>query len=309
MSFIRKIAMPVLLCLLPAHLPFAHGQDAEGSKDHPLISRYPGSVINEYSQKAFDEYELPLSKVADGKYEKTQHLEGKVTAIYYTVPEGRSALEIFRNYESALKNAGFQELFTCSKTCGDPPPSGFYPLNDAFGNYSSDTRYLAAKLTRAAGDVYVALWEYDSTFDVKTFLAVVEIKPMESGLVTVNAASLASDITRTGHASVYGIYFDSGKADVKPESGAALKEIANLLQQDPQLKLYVVGHTDNVGTLANNMDLSRRRADAVVKVLTTTYSVPAMRLSAQGDGPTAPVASNDTEDGRAKNRRVDLVKQ
>jgi outer membrane protein OmpA-like peptidoglycan-associated protein len=182
-------------------------------------------------------------------------------------------------------------------------------LNDAFGNYSSDTRYLAAKLARAAGDVYLALWEYDSTFDVKTFLAVVEIKPMESGLVTVNAASLASDITRTGHASVYGIYFDSGKADVKPESGAALKEIANLLQQDPQLKLYVVGHTDNVGTLANNMDLSKRRADAVVKVLTTTYSVPATRLSAQGDGPTAPVASNDTEDGRAKNRRVDLVKQ
>jgi OmpA-OmpF porin, OOP family len=98
-------------------------QDAEGSKDHPLISRYPGSVINEYSQKAFDEYELPLSKLADGKYEKTQHLEGKVTAIYYTTPEGRSALEIYRNYESALKNGGFQALFTCAKTCGDAPPT------------------------------------------------------------------------------------------------------------------------------------------------------------------------------------------
>jgi outer membrane protein OmpA-like peptidoglycan-associated protein len=132
---------------------------------------------------------------------------------------------------------------------------------------------------------------------------------MESDLITVDAASLANDINRTGHASVYGIYFDTGKADVKPESDATLKEVAKLLQGDPMLKLYVVGHTDNVGTLASNMDLSRRRANAVTQLLTTKYGVAAARLSAQGDGPTAPVASNDSEDGRAKNRRVELVKQ
>jgi OOP family OmpA-OmpF porin len=283
--------------------------DAEGSKDHPLISRYPGSVIDEYWQREFDEYQLPLSKATDGKYEKSQHLEGKVTAIYYKTPEGRSALEIYRNYEMGLKSGGFQTLFACAKTCGDPPPSGTFPIVDAFGNYSSETRFQAAKLTRAAGDVYVALWVYDSTFDVKAFLAVVEVKPMEAGLVTVNAASLASDIGRTGHASVYGIYFDTGKADVKPESDATLAEIAKLLQQTPGLKLYVVGHTDNVGTLASNLDLSKRRGDAVVKVLSTRYSIAATGLSSQGDGPTAPVASNDSEEGRAKNRRVELVKQ
>jgi flagellar motor protein MotB len=309
MSLIRKLAIPVVLCLLPATLPFAHGQDAEGSKDHPLISRYPGSTINRYSQKAFDEYELPLSKVANGKYEKTQHVEGKVTAIYYTTPEGRSALEIYRNYESALKNGGFQTLFTCAKTCGEPPPGGSFPLDDAFGNYGEDTRFLAAKLSRAAGDVYVALWVYDSSFDIKTFLAVIESKPMETGLVVVNAATLAGDISRTGHASVYGIYFDTGKAEVKPESDATLAEIAKLLQQNPQLKLYVVGHTDNQGTLDMNMDLSRRRAEAVLTALTTKYGVPAAKLRALGDGPSAPVASNDAEEGRAKNRRVELVKQ
>jgi len=283
-------------------------QDVAGSKDHPLISRYPGSTINEYRQKAFDEYELPLSPVVEGKYEKTEHVEGKVTAIYYTTPEGRSALEIFRNYTSALKNGGFQTLFACDKTCGDGPPSGAFPLDDAFGNFGA-AHYLAAKLSRDAGDVYVALWVYDSSFDIKTFLAVIEVKPMEAGLVTVNAASLASDITRIGHASVYGIYFDTGKADVKPESDATLKEIANLLQQDPKLKLYVVGHTDNVGTLASNMDLSKHRGDAVVKALTAAYNVAAVRLASEGDGPTAPVASNDTEEGRARNRRVELVKQ
>jgi len=304
-----RMVMVVALVLGGVSFIVAQGDDAPGSKDHPLISRYPGSTINRYSQKEFDEYELPLSKVAGGKYAKTQHVEGKVTAIYYTTPEGRSALEIYRNYESGLKNGGFQELFTCAKTCGDPPPSGSFPLDDAFGNYGEDTRYLAAKLARTEGDVYAALWVYDSSFDIKTFLAVVEAKPMETGLVTVNAAALASDITRTGHASVYGIYFDTGKADVKPESEAALAEIAKLLQQDTSLKLYVVGHTDNVGTLASNMDLSRRRAMAVTQVLTTKHGVAAARLSPQGDGPTAPVASNDSEEGRAKNRRVELVKQ
>ncbi len=132
---------------------------------------------------------------------------------------------------------------------------------------------------------------------------------MDSSLVAVNADSLTSDISRTGHASDYGIYFDTGKADVKPESDATLKEIAKLLQKNAQLKLYVVGHTDNVGNLASNQDLSQRRADAVAQLLSAKYGVLAARLRAIGDGPSAPVASNDSEEGRAKNRRVELVKQ
>jgi OOP family OmpA-OmpF porin len=305
----HEFAICVVLGLVAA-APQAQGQDREGSKDHPLISRYPSSVINGYSQKEFDEYEIPLSKPADGKYGKTQHVEGKVTAIHYDAPSGRSALEIYRNYESALQKAGFQTLFSCGpRACGDAPPGGAFPLDDAFGNYSDQTRYLAAKLPRLEGDVYVALWVYDSSFDIKQFLAIVEVKPIESGLVTVNAESLAGDINRTGHASVYGIYFDTGKADVKPESDEALKEIGKLLQEHADLKLYVVGHTDNQGAFDLNMDLSRRRGDAVVKVLMEKYGVGAARLRASGDGPTAPVASNDTEDGRAKNRRVELVKQ
>ena len=299
----------LVFCLLVVDLP-AHGQDREGSKDHPLISRYPGSVINGYSQKEFDEYELPVSKVAEGKYAKTQHVEGKVTAIHYDAPSGRSALEIYRNYAAALQKAGFQTLFSCApRSCGDQPPGGAFPLDDAFGNYSDQTRYLAAKLSQPQGDVYVALWVYDSSFDIKQFVAIVESKPMESGLVSVNAEALGGDIRRTGHAAVYGIYFDTGKAEVKPESDAALKEIANLLQQDPQLNLYVVGHTDNQGALDLNLELSKRRADAVSAVLTTKYGVATARLHALGDGPSAPVASNDAEEGRSKNRRVELVKQ
>ncbi len=170
---------------------------------------------------------------------------------------------------------------------------------------------MTAKISRAEGDVYASFHiEQDNpNVQARVQLDVIEMKAMQAGLVTVDAAALASDITRTGHSAVYGIYFDTGKADVKPESDAALKEIAKLLQQNAALKLHVVGHTDNVGQLASNMDLSHRRADAVVKVLTAKYSVAAARLDAQGVGPLAPVASNESEDGRAKNRRVELVKQ
>jgi OmpA-OmpF porin, OOP family len=304
----------LLLCVA---MPGMAQSDVKGSKDHPLISRYPGSYITDYFQKEYDEIILPLGKgnSKQGKFEKSQHLEGKITGIVYRSPAGRSELEIFRNYESAVKQAGFETLFDCAKeACAD---GGRYTLygNGSWDEYwwpSHDIRYLSAKLSRQQGDAYVSVFveKGPGTNDGPTVtLFVIEMKPMETGLVTVDAATLAADLTRIGHASVYGIYFDTGKADVKPESDATLAEIGKLLKQDASLKLYVVGHTDNVGTLANNMDLSKRRADAVVKILTIKYSISAARLSAQGDGPLAPVASNDTEDGRAKNRRVELVKQ
>jgi OOP family OmpA-OmpF porin len=301
-----RIVAVASLMLLGVSLVGAQQKDVQGSKDHPLISRYPGSVITDYSATAFDEYTLPLGKLEQDHWAKSQSLEGKLTRIHYEAPIGRSPLEVARNYQQALERAGFQTLFSCAG--GDQCGGGGVGNLGWCGGCSP--RALSAKLSRPEGDVYVSFHveQDNSSTPANVEVDVIEVKAMESGLVIV-AASLASDITRTGHASVYGIYFDTGKADVKPESDATLKEIAKLLQQDPTLKLYVVGHTDNVGQLANNMDLSKRRGDAVVKVLATTYNVAGTRLSAQGDGPTAPVASNDSEDGRAKNRRVELVKQ
>ncbi|MGA2607099.1 MAG: DUF4892 domain-containing protein [Terriglobia bacterium] len=316
-TFIRTVFVACLLLGLSAPFAAAQNEDVEGSKDHPLISRYPGSVIKNYLTKEFDELTLPLGKLTSANnFTKSQRLEGKVTRIVYVAPEGRSVLEVFRNYQGALKKAGFQTLFTCGpQDCAGSGSSSprVYGTGDYDDYWGPDhgIRYVSAKLARPEGDVYVSLLIDDQggNFRPNVELYVIEMKPMESDLITVDAASLANDINRTGHASVYGIYFDTGKADVKPESDATLKEVAKLLQGDPKLKLYVVGHTDNVGTLASNMDLSKRRGDAVVKVLAAKYQIAAARLSAQGDGPTAPVASNDSEDGRAKNRRVELVKQ
>jgi len=128
-------------------------------------------------------------------------------------------------------------------------------------------------------------------------------------MVTVDAAAMAKDIAATGRVALYGIYFDTDKADIKPESEPTLEEIATLLKQDPKLKLYVVGHTDNVGGYDYNTKLSQRRAASVVNTLTTKHGIQAVRLTAAGVGLLAPVAPNDTEEGRAKNRRVELVKQ
>jgi outer membrane protein OmpA-like peptidoglycan-associated protein len=229
-------------------------------------------------------------------------------------PAGRTVLEVFRNYQSALKKAGFETLFTCGpQGCGSTIANAYANSGDNTDYWGPEhgIHYISAKLARPEGDVYVSLLVDDQGPDSRANaeLYVIEVKPMESDLITVNAASLANDINHTGHASVYGIYFDTGKADIKPESEATLKEIAKLLQGDPRLKLYVVGHTDNQGALDMNMDLSRRRAEAVLSALTTKYAVPAVRLKAYGSGPYAPVASNDSEAGRAKNRRVELVKQ
>jgi len=280
-----------------------------------LISRYPGSYIAKYLSKEFDEFALPLGPVdEENKITKNQPLEGKITRIVYVAPAGRTVLEVFRNYQAALKKAGFEMLFTCGpQGCGSTVANAYANSGDSADYWGPQhgIHYISAKLARPEGDVYVSLLVDDQGPDSRTDaeLYVIEVKPMESDLITVDATSLANDINRTGHASVYGIYFDTGKADVKPESDATMKEIAKLLQGDPMLKLHVVGHTDNQGALDMNMDLSRKRADAVLAALITKYGIPAGRLRSYGCGPYSPVASNDTEDGRAKNRRVELVKQ
>jgi len=281
-------------------------------KDHPLISRYPGSEFDRFksSVKEFDEIAIPTGPFEKGKFTKTERLQGKVTRLVYVSPSDRSTLEVFRNYQQALTKGGFRTLFTCSAAdCGDASNEptadfGYWCVTNRI-QCPEPMRYMVAKLTGAAGDVYAAV----KVRTAETYLVVVELKPMQTGMVRVDAAALANDIAQTGHAAVYGIFFDTGKAEVKPESDATLAEIAKLLSANSQLKLHVIGNTDNVGTLAANMALSKQRADAVVAALAAKYRVDSSRLLASGIGPLAPVATNRTEPGRATNRRVELVEQ
>ena len=116
-------------------------------------------------------------------------------------------------------------------------------------------------------------------------------------------------LKESGRAEVHGIYFDFGSATIKPESEPALKEIGDAIAKNPSWTLSVEGHTDNIGGDATNMELSRRRADAVKQALTTQYHVSPAKLTTAGFGATRPKESNDTPEGRARNRRVELVKQ
>jgi len=304
----------------------------KGGKDHPLLSRFEGAKLVGYDVKQFDETMLPAGKhyiTKDGlaAHDKTVQLEGKVTRIAYNFPRERSSLEVLRNYQSALERAGLKTLFTCAKdACGQKFGVFWYErrLSDGFvqgsGTYApfidgrSDMRFLLAGGTRPDGSalhVGVFVFAPVKNQDGGLYLEIVEGKPMETGKVTanLNAAEMAKGIVNEGRVAVYGVYFDTGKAELKPDSKPALAEMAKMLQQEPKMKVFVVGHTDNQGVPAQNLALSQQRADAVVKALAEGYKIDPKRLSAKGMAAYAPLASNRAEDGRQKNRRVELVEQ
>ena len=322
MRALARWLSPIAVALAPCT---AAAADIDGSQDHALISRYQGSEIIRYEVHAFDEFALftAAAETSGGRAKNaasTQLLEGTITHITYRASGERTSLEVFRNTQQALAEAGFETLFACkNEACGG---RNFSHAAIAEGNYVvigesyADQRYLAAKLGRDEGDVYVALYVAMASVGggasfqrVIAQLDIVEVAPMEAAMVTVDASQMASEIAETGRIALYGIYFDTAKADLKPESRAALDEIAALLAADPGLGLVVVGHTDNVGSLDNNMALSGRRAEAVARALIADYGIDAGRLLAWGVGYLALVASNRGKAGRALNRRVELVEQ
>lgn len=139
-------------------------------------------------------------------------------------------------------------------------------------------------------------------------LYIVEEKAMEQ-YVVADADAMAQEIGLTGKVAVYGIHFDTGKAVVKPESTPALEQIAKLLGEDLELKIFVVGHTDTVGAFDSNMSLSVARAEAVVEVLVSRHGIDSARMRPYGVGPLVPASSNRSDHARALNRRVELVEQ
>ncbi len=260
-------------------LAFAGEPDHAGCKDHPLVSRMPGYHIYACKETPFDSL-----KLRDPKGNEVM-VEGKLTRITYTLDEGRQRPgmpQVVRNYENALR-----------------------PLGGTIFSQFDDGAETTLRVAKDGKEI----WVYLNVYNPEQW----ELQILETGKmvqeVVADAAVFSNDIKATGHAAVYGIHFDTGKSEVKPESEAALKEVAKLMTGDPQLKLLVVGHTDGVGQLDANMKLSQARADAVVRALTAKYGVAGARLKSQGAGPIAPVATNRTEEGRAKNRRVELVEQ
>jgi outer membrane protein OmpA-like peptidoglycan-associated protein len=272
------VIISMLFFLTGEGISLAAEQDFKGGKDHPLLSRMPDFRISDYKEAEFDTYRFI------GADKKAVAIEGHKYYIEYRLNSGIAEpgeLKIRRNIQDALKKIGGKIVF-----------------DDNFNKTSTIV------IQKDDKETWVEVRSYNNFYR----LNIVERAIMKQEVVA-NAEAMGDGINSTGHVAVYGIYFDSGKAEIKPESDEAIAQISRLLLTNASLNLYVVGHTDNVGTIEANMKLSKDRADAVVNSLITKYAIAPARLKSYGVASLAPVASNDTEEGKSKNRRVELVKQ
>jgi outer membrane protein OmpA-like peptidoglycan-associated protein len=253
--------------------------DCDGCKDHPQVARFPGFFLESAEQNDFNSVEFTTGD------ESTVKKEGKYWSLRYQQKEGAklpSCVEIVRNYEAAFKKAG-----------------GKLEWHD--GGYN------VASLSMPTGKSQ--RWMNLSIFNGQTgySLEIVEVAAMEQK-VEVNASEMLDALNRDGFIALYGILFDTGKDALKPESEPLLGEIVTLLKNNAGLKLSVEGHTDNVGNPKANLALSQKRAESVKKFL-VGKGLDGKRLETKGWGDGKPMSDNRTEPGRAKNRRVELVKK
>jgi outer membrane protein OmpA-like peptidoglycan-associated protein len=274
----------------------------------PASASFKGSVITGYDVKDFDAVNLQAAPFKDGKVTDPRRVEGRISRIAYRTRPGPSILEVSRNFENQLANAGFETLLACDvDACGGIPFTeaiDVLPIPqmwvDGF-NY----RYYAGRKVENGRETYASVLVSKNNDVVVAQLTVAERDAMQNKMV--DAAAMAKGLGETGHIALYGLYFDTDKAVIKPESRPTLDQIAKLLSGHPGLNVYIVGHTDSQGKPAYNLDLSRRRAEAVAEDLARNYGIAKTRLSTAGVGLLAPVGSNATEAGRALNRRVELV--
>jgi outer membrane protein OmpA-like peptidoglycan-associated protein len=306
-----RIPAAAAACFLAGLAAASSAADTPGSADHPDIGRYAGSEIREYQLEDYGRTVFatgPVQKDSDAD-STALSVEGRITRIVYQVPKGVSALEVFRNFEARAKEANYELTFS-----GGPGEIKDYTFKykhpveilreSEIGN--GIHYFLAQKdVAGAAHYLSVLVAPHGGGQGVRVALIAAETKPM--ALQMVDAKQMQLSLIQTGRVALYGIYFDHDSAAIKPESKPTLDEITALMKGEPELSVIVVGHTDYVGGYDYNMDLSKRRARAVMDALVNEFGIAAARLKSDGVGYLAPAASNLSEAGRALNRRVELV--
>jgi outer membrane protein OmpA-like peptidoglycan-associated protein len=248
-------------------------KDKPGCQDSPVLTRLTGCWIERCKSAQFDIAKMPVAK------REQKDVEGELQQVWYACPADASGLQIQKNAEAAFLRSGYQIVF-----------------KDMYFT----TRFW---LTAQSGPQWATLYSEGKGYNILS----VKTKPMEQSMQAATADSWVQQINQSGRVSIYGINFDTGKATLRPESESVLTELAALLQKQPEWYMLVAGHTDTVGTDAVNVPLSRQRAEAVINWL-AARNISKDRLTAAGFGAKKPLADNATEDGRGKNRRVDLVK-
>jgi outer membrane protein OmpA-like peptidoglycan-associated protein len=314
----------VIAIMISANLFAQRTSDIEGSKDYPLVSRFEGSIIEYYKETKWDSYKLPVyeDNITEPNYKKPIELEGKIIRIQYSVSSDNNPAYVMKNFEKAFKSNNYKILLEGRPGNGiEEGPAGFN--GDFYGSQKGlnlnkfryayeptgdgDKAIIIAKTNSNGKAIYIV--EVIGGFANTTLITqdIIEVEEAETGKVTTVAINKA--ITSNGHIAIYDIHFDTGKSEIKSESKKALQNIAKYLNAHSDKKYIIVGHTDNVGDFEANLKLSKERADAVKNELVSKYSVKAEQLIAYGDGQTAPVTTNATKEGRAKNRRVEIVEQ
>lgn len=310
------------------------GRDKGGAADIPAIPRFESAVIIGHRASPFEETLIPAGPWENGSgagaWKESLKVAGRRTRLLYLAPANASPNEVILHYRQTLERHEYEPLYQCSgfEACG-VGVERFYS-EESHGKKLTDThllkhvfsetsvqepRLLTARRPTPEGEshVFVFAAHQDNFADseagdrVAIFVEEVFSRPIADPMVLVAAEEMAKGIDESGRIAIHGLRFEAGEATLGPESRPQLDEMARMLGEQPDLSLYIVAHTDNQGTLEDNMDLSRRRAEEVVRTLIQSYGVLGERLGPMGVASLAPMAANTTEAGRALNRRVELV--
>jgi OmpA-OmpF porin, OOP family len=274
------------LILISGQTFYAQNEDAEGCKDHPMFTRMPNFHLNWCEFREFDAYKFPLENTTSEE-RKMETVEGKYYQYLYYINEGAtqpSALQIYRNYENALKTAK-----------GIVVAKVYEPGN----NYN----FLCGKFKDGSKETWVHIDAGDGA-RTEFYITIVEKEIMQQ---VIQATEILNSLNKDGYIAL-DILFDTGKSTIKAESQDLINELFTLLNTNTTLKVSIEGHTDNIGDAAGNKKLSEARAKAVADAL-IAKGIKKERLASLGWGQEKPVADNRSEEGRAKNRRVEIVKK
>ncbi|HDR50239.1 MAG TPA: hypothetical protein ENN90_01265 [Mariniphaga anaerophila] len=322
-----EILLVLIAISFSTHLSAQRADDIENSKDHPLVSRFKGSVIEYYKETKWGSYKLPVSKSGKIDFDAPQVLEGKVTRIQYSVSADNQSEFVLQNYKAALTKSGYTIMVAIAGNdlgVSDRPHTwkdkyyeagGYYNGlgNDKFGIgvhfplWKNDHSFIAAKGSKGGQEIFIMVYTVVEGNYTLITQDVLEIDAVTTGMVS--AEVISNGIAADGRVAIYDIYFETAKSDIKPESAQALSIIAAFIKSNPSKKYFIVGHTDNTGEVSTNLTLSQNRALSVLNELVNQYAVNKEQVKAHGVASLAPVASNATSEGKAKNRRVEIVEQ
>lgn len=324
------IKQTIVLVIMVFHVGLvgASSHQKDKGKDHPLIERFPGTYIQKYYTSQYDEFMVATGPVDSLKSKEqlppVKRYEGKITTIKYVAKtRENSVLQVSRNYQKALKKLQAKEIFSCSNDveCGKKFITQLYWYGDAkrrqLGMFdapnthgkNADYFYWSGS-KNVKGKTYIINLVVARRFTqpVEIVLDVNEVDTLDTDQIgiSVDFDTLTTAIDNEGKVVLEGIFFDTNKTDIKPESKAVVDVLVEYLKTFPAKKFYVVGHTDSDGTYDFNINLSQGRAETIVKELVKS-SIDKTRLMPLGVGPISPVAKNNSESGKALNRRVELV--